>query len=96
MIKYNINYTLPFIEDLHRIYYYLSLYSSKTANNFFEKVMYFTSRLDLFPERYSKITNIQRKMPLGNYIIIYEVDNTTNQVFILHIFYGRQNYSNNL
>lgn len=105
MNNYSIILSPQFLEELDKVCYYLnySLYSPEAADDLHIKVKYFISRLDLFPERYSKVplkTNSKyrnlRKMPVDNYIILYEVDNYTRTVYILHIFYGRQNYFYNL
>lgn len=77
--------------------------SPQIAKRLRTKIIQFISKLDLFPERYSKVQikrksqyqNL-RKMPVGSYIIIYEVDNINYQVFILHIFHSSQNYLNSL
>lgn len=96
--------TMPqFEEELCKIYFYLyfSLYSPQTADNLISKVYQEISKLDLFPERYSKISITNnpkfknlRKLPIDKYVIIYEVDNFLRKVYVLHIFHGRQNYLN--
>lgn len=105
MNNYSIILSPQFLEELDRIYYYFnySLYSPEAADNLRIKVEHFISRLDLFPERYSLVpikSNLKyrnlRKIPVGKYIILYEVDNDTQTVYILYIFYGRQNYLYNL
>ena len=101
MIKYTIDTTPPFEEELERIYFYLSffLHSKTVAKKLKSKINQEISRLDLFPERYSKVQNIHnknlRKMSVSNYIIIYEVDNNSHKVFLIHIFNCRQNYLSN-
>lgn len=103
--NYTIHYSPQFREELRGIYYYLcfSLDSPYSADNLLEKIKHFISRLDLFPERYSKVPpnanpkyyNL-RKMPVDKYIILYEVDNVNRTVYISHIFHGSQNYLYNL
>jgi len=95
-----------FTIELDRICDYLSysLNSPKTAKKFYFKVKNsIIFHLTLFPEQYSKVSisnkfqnrNL-RKIPINNYIIIYEVDNYNHKVHILHIFHGSQNYQNRL
>lgn len=105
MDDYIIHYTPQFELELDEIYHYIyyHLYSPQAADNLNTKVKLFISHLDLFPERYSKVPipkklhyHNLRKMPVDNYIIIYEVDTYSHEVFILHIFNGNQNYLNKL
>ncbi len=103
--NYTILYSPQFKEELKGIYYYLyfSLNSPYSADNLLEKITHFISRLDLFPERYSKVLlnknpkyyNL-RKIPVDKYLILYEVDNVNLTVYILHIFHGSQNYFDKL
>lgn len=100
MIKYSINLTLQFKRELEEIYNYIffSLSSPKAATNLYLKIKNSILTLDLFPERYSKIsvTNFQkhnlRKLVIDNYIVIYDIDSMKYQVFILHIFHCKQDY----
>lgn len=101
MANYSIEILPQFREELARIldYFIHSYYSPRTANKFYDKVQSTISKLDLFPEGYAKIygsNRVQsrnlRKIPVDNYIIIYEVDNYDCKVSVLHIFNGSQNY----
>lgn len=101
MTKYYIIHMPQFRKELDNIEYYLAnvLCSPLAASNLLNKVINLVSCLALFPERYSKIfvsnkfkNRNLRKIPVDNYIIIYEVDNSSHEVFILHIFHGSQNY----
>ncbi len=105
MDEYKINLTLQFQDELDKIYYYIyySLHAPKTANKLHQKIKKSVYSLNFSPERYSKIYGLNnlkneniRKMPVDNYIIIYQVNNLSRQVFILHIFHGKQNYFNQL
>ncbi len=99
--NYTINYSPQFREELRKIYhyFYFSLASPQIADKLLEKFKHFISSLDLFPERYSRVSlnpnskyHNLRKMPVDKYVILYEVNNINRTVYILHIFYGRQNY----
>lgn len=105
MIKYSIIHTPQFKREARNIYQYFcfSLHSPQTGQKLFKKISNIIFHLDLFPERYSKVfipNKLQnrnlRKIPINNYIIIYEVDNYNHNVFILHIFHGKQNYLDKL
>lgn len=105
MIKYTIIHMPQFRKELDSVEYYLShiLYSPLAADHLLNKITNLISKLDLFPERYSRVfipnkfqNRNLRKIPIDNYIIIYEVDNYSHEVFILHIFHGSQNYFNKL
>ena len=101
MDKYFIIHSPQFREELARIidYFIYSYLSPQSAIRFYDKVKSTISKLDLFPEGYSKIYGSKqlqnrnlRKIPVGNYIIIYETDNYNHVVTLLHIFHGSQDY----
>lgn len=100
MIEYSINLTSQFKGEFKKIHNYIffSLCSPKAATNLYLKIKNSILSLNLFPERYPKISIIKstkrnlRKIIIGNYIIIYEVDNINYQVFVLHIFHCKQDY----
>ena len=100
ILKYSINLTPTFANELEDIYKYMvyNLRVPDIANKFNKKVKKSIFNLTYFPERFSKILisnkNNLRKLIVDNYIIIYEGDFQNGQVNILHIFYGYQNYLN--
>lgn len=102
--KYNITWSPKAYRDLENIYTYIKYYlkEKSTADNVVKKILNSISNLSYFPEKYLRIENIGtigrniRKMPVSNYIIIYEINNTSRQIFILHIFHNSQNYINKL
>ena len=104
MNKYNIKTTKAFEEELLDIYSYIVDYlqEPKIANEKYKKIRNKILSLQYLPERYSRIFKSKfknrnlRKLLINNFIIIYEVKNDTNEVFILHIFYKKQNYLNQL
>lgn len=101
MDKYTIYLTGQFEFELERILYY-SKYSPKMTRKLYFKIKNSVMSLQIFPERFSRIyivsksSNNIRKMVVGKFIIIYEVDVLLKQVYILHIFYGNQNYFSQL
>lgn len=95
--KFQIYWRNSFTEDLSNIYYYHSkiLKEPYVAESFHNKIKSSLATLEYFPEGYSsrKLKDkTYRKLIIDNYIIIYEVNKDTGQVFILHIFHGSQNY----
>ena len=100
MIEYKIKLTNQFIGELDRIYNYIyfSLNSPITATKLYYKIKNSILNLNFYPERFPILNNTKtlRKLLINNYIIIYKINNKTNDVFILHIFHGNQNYLNKL
>lgn len=100
MISYEINLSNQFREELDNIYNYICFYlgSPQTANKIYHKTKNSILSLTFYPERYSKISSIGdfRKLLINHYVVIYQINNSSSQVFILHIFHGSQNYLNNL
>ena len=104
MDKYVVHWTKNFSWELDEIYNNLFYFTSslKIANRFYQNITEHISKLDLYPERYSKIFLSKnqkrdlRKIPIKNYTIIYEVDNVKKEIYILHIFHSSQNYQNKI
>ena len=100
MKHYNIIVTKQFSEELDSILYY-SNSSPNTLKKLYLRIKQSILNLKFFPERFYRISddlkfkhlNI-RKMPIDKFVIIYKVDKKRGLVFILHIFYGNQNYFN--
>lgn len=100
--KYNIIIRQQFYEELENIIYY-SLSSPKSKKNLYQKIKTSISHLDYFPERFYKISHIPKyknlnihKLPIDKYVIIYQVNKDLKEVYVLHIFYGNQNYFKNI
>lgn len=98
-MEYAVNWTDVFQDELLSIYQYIffNLKEPLTAQNNLTTIISKVSSLSFFPERYQKIYNSKyfniRKLRINKFICIYQVDNFTKQVYILHIFHGRQNYN---
>lgn len=96
MKEYNINLTNQFLEELNEILYFFPnsyLYKRKL----YYEVRNIVSTLTIFPERYAKLNDKEkdiRKLTINKFVIIYNVDNINNQVYILHIFSEKQDYFN--
>ena len=104
MNKYSVNLTSQFNKELKDIYEYIyySLSSPQTANKLYFKIKNSILNLKFFPESYPKIIfnnskeHNLRKMIVNKFVIIFKVQNISNEVFILHIFHGSQNYIDKL
>lgn len=100
MKEYKVNLTSQFSEELEEILYFFPYYQSARKKLFFE-IRNTISTLSVFPERYHKINKFKkvrteniRKLPINKFIMIYEVDNKKEEVYILHIFSEKQDYLN--
>lgn len=101
MNNYFINTSPTFEEELQNIvsYIYFYLKDPRVSIKLYKKIINKIYSLGVLPERYPKIhyklnhTNLTlRKLPIDNFVVIYEVNNLTHQIFILHIFHCSQNY----
>lgn len=99
MIRFNVVATLQFKKELDQIF--SPFFNSSNILHEKQKIYDILSNLSFFPERYCRISNFYsheklniRKIPIGKFIIIYEVDKENQQVHLLHIFYGNQDYFN--
>lgn len=89
MEKYKVNISKKFEEELLNIFYHIffSLKSPIAAFNTYNLIVKSAFSLSYFPERHSKFENSDfRKLTVENYVIIYEVDKISLQVFLLHVF----------
>ena len=98
MKKYEVILTLQFQQELDKIMQ-TAFYSPKVFHKIFSKIRNSVLDLDIFPNRYYKIPNLEkyhnlniRRLPINKYVIIYQVNEIEQKVFVLHIFYGNQDY----
>ena len=76
-----------------------SLNQPQSAIFLYNRILRKISTLKFMRERYVRINNSNknlRKVIIDKYIIIYETNNFTREVFILHIFHTSQDYFNKL
>ncbi|MBQ9267600.1 MAG: type II toxin-antitoxin system RelE/ParE family toxin [Clostridia bacterium] len=100
--KYNIQITDNFKDEIANVIDYIvdKLKEPVIAYRIYDKVIKQISKLDFMPYRYPKIQNYSnrqkdlRKLSVYSFRIIYEIDNNSKQVFILHIFHSTQDYFN--
>ena len=102
MKEYRIILEPQFKEELDSILY-LFPHSNATRRKLHTEIKNTVLSLEIFPERYHKIVqtkNIQdeniRKIPINKFIVIYQVDNEKDEVYVLHIFSQKQDYLNQI
>ncbi len=93
MVKYKIILSNKFQKELNNLYYYINyfLQEPEIAKKNYNEIMNSIKSLEYNPERYIKLYLHQeqnlRRMIVKNYIIIYKVEKSKRNVFILHIFH---------
>ena len=102
MKEYRIILQPQFLEELDAILYFFP-YTYITKRKLYTEVRNTVLSLSIFPERYGQIKEYKkfrteniRKLPINKIIVIYEVDNKKDEVYILHIFSEKQDYLNQL
>ena len=99
-MAYNISITDGASAELGEILDYIinRLQNPNAAKDFLDKVGECYGRLAENPKIYQlcDYENFKekgyRKAVVKNYVLIYRIDEAAKAVYILHIFYGRQNY----
>jgi plasmid stabilization system protein ParE len=99
-MAYNISITDGASAELGEILDYIinRLQNPSAAKDFLDKVGECYGRLADNPKIYQQCDyeNFKekgyRKAVVKNFVIIYRIDEAAKKVYILHIFYGRQNY----
>ena len=90
--------------DLDHIIEYIAveLANPSAASTLLDKVDKCCDDLSRMPYMYSECQRSRlkamsyRKAILGNYIMVYRVDESTQTVYILRYFHGKQDYEKNL
>lgn len=100
MKEYKVNVTTQFKEELKNALYFFP-HSYNTRRKLHHEIRNTVASLSIFPERYSKINkNLRieniRRLPINKYVVIYEVDNEKDEVYLLHIYSERQDYLNQI
>ena len=100
MKEYKVNLTTQFKEELKKSLYFFP-HSYNTKRKLHHDIRNTVASLSIFPERYSKInknfnTKNVRKLPINKYVVIYEVNNKKDEIYLLHIFSQKQDYLNQI
>lgn len=105
--EYDIILLPSFNKELDNIYnyIYMKLNSPNVAKKLYKLIKSEISKLNLFPERYSKIfisnkkyqNQNLRKIIIKNYVIIYQVDNDTRKsLYFTYISWKTKLFKSNL
>lgn len=94
MNNYEIIWSPKAYEDLQNIYAYITyqLKEKYIANNIIKNILNSISSLSDFPERHMKVFKSKiriknlRKLPIDNYVVIYEVVHNTRSGFYFTYF----------
>lgn len=97
---YEIEFTEDARDEIRDIYEYISknLDNEQAAKRLMRKMRENIISLAEFPELYAKIEKNDkrkrdyRRMVIGNYIVLYAVDEQRKTIYISHMYYGRKNY----
>ena len=98
---YKVVYSPYAANDLKDIYSYIaySLREPQTAKRIVNRIQTQARKLDSMPERFAVFENsssgdIQlRKVPVGNYLLLYGINNANHTVTIYRILYGGRDLS---
>lgn len=101
--NFTIIWSPSFKKELQKIYEYIAfkLKEPIIARKIYQEIIGSLKSLKTFPERYQKLllnhsknNEDIRKIYLKNYIIIYSINHSNQQIYVLHIFHGNQDYFN--
>ena len=94
--KYNIKWTAPARDDLNEIIDYISLTNLNYAVKILDAIEENVRKLDMFPERYRIVPELEkygyliyREIIIEYWRIIYKIEN--NFIFIMLVIDGRRN-----
>lgn len=99
---FRVEYSQEAVDDLREIYAYIAfeLMVPDTARNQVKRIREKIRSLDFMPEKYVtvdwepwKSRNVH-KVPVDNFVIFYEIENSKSVVTVLRIFYGGQDIEN--
>ena len=96
---WNVTVAPEFGEDIRSIHAYVSgtLLEPVVAKNLIDRILKAVGELSTFPLRnpvYEKEpwkSRGLRKMKVGNYLVFYLIDEKSNTVVVLHVFYAGRN-----
>lgn len=92
--RYLVRLTLRASEDLQEIFDYIAAHSPQNAAGFIGRLLDAIDGLDILPHRYPVSgsrhadSNDVRSMPVGNYLVLYSIDDFNRAVHILNVRHG--------
>ena len=92
-MSYSVNISAQAQKDIRAIYEYiaLSLMSPENAFAQLSRMEQRIEKLNEFPKRFAIYKNDIRIMPVDNYLVFYNIDDSIKTVSVLRIMYGRRN-----
>lgn len=102
--QYEIVFTNDSILEMDSIYNYITrrLYNSQAAKRLMKKVEDSIYNLKTMPRKHTVIKKFEsleleyRRILVNNYAIIYTINEKEKIVYIVHMYYGKSNYLDNL
>ncbi len=99
-MEYKIQFTEKCLEDIEDACQYIKekLKEENAANRLRIKIKDSVKGLSISPEMYAKtekfdrLKNEYRRIPIDNYVLLYTVNKKRNTVYIVHFYYGGRNY----
>ena len=99
-MEYKIQFTEKCLEDIEDACQYIKekLKEENAANRLRIKIKDSVKGLSRSPEMYVKtekfdrLENEYRRIPIDNYVLLYTVNKKRNTVYIVHFYYGGRNY----
>lgn len=99
-MEYKIQFTEKCLEDIEDACQYIKekLKEENAANRLRIKIKDSVKGLSISPEMYAKmekfdrLENEYRRIPIDNYVLLYTVNKKRNTVYIVHFYYGGRNY----
>ena len=97
--KYFVKWTAPAREDVNEIIDYISITNPNYAVKILEKIEQHIKQLDMFPERYRIVPELEmygyllyRELIIDYWRVIYKVENDI--IYIMLVIDGRRNLEN--
>lgn len=99
-MEYKIQFTEKCLEDIEDACQYIKekLKEENAVNRLRIKIKDSVKGLSISPEMYAKtekfdrLKNEYRRIPIDNYVLLYTVNKKRNTVYIVHFYYGGRNY----
>ncbi len=97
---YTVEFTEDAKEEITEIYEYISknLKAEKSAKRIMKEIKDKILTLANFPEKYTKIERTSkikkefRRMLIGNFVVLYTIEQKYKKIYISHMYYSRRNY----
>lgn len=102
--QYKIVFTSDCIREMDYIYNYITinLYAQKSAKELMNNVEQAIENLKTMPKIYMTIKRCPeleleyRRIIIGNYVIVYTVSEKERIIYVVHMYYGRSDYLNDI